>query len=270
MTHTEIGEIDLAGLSILVTRPMRQQQSLCGKIIAAGGKPISFPLIDISPLEDSSEIRAAKQAIQDLDQFSALIFVSSNAASFGGELIDNYWPQFPVGVEVIAIGKTTAEAIGARLTCRVTNPDQGSDSEAVLALPVLQAVANKKIGIVRGQGGRELLATTLQERGAEVCYIEVYRRVSVPHTAAEISAIVNENSCDVITVHSGESLQILADQSGDNIDQITLLPLLVPSQRVAGQARQLGFTNVECTNGADDEAMLSTLQQLSSRADSIR
>ncbi|MCG8414120.1 MAG: uroporphyrinogen-III synthase [Pseudomonadales bacterium] len=270
MTLTDIRELDLSGLSILVTRPLRQQQSLCEKIAAAGGKPLSFPLIEIASLKESNEIDAAKQAVQDLDQFDVLVFVSSNAAKLGADLINDYWPQFPVGVEVIAIGKTTAETITAQLTCQVVCPDQGSDSEAVLALPGLQTVANKRVGIFRGQGGRELLAATLQERGADVQYIEVYRRVPIPHSAAEISAKLRENSCDVITVHSGESLQILVDQSGDNIKQITLLPLVVPSQRVARQAQQLGFEKVECANGADDDAMLNTLQQLSSRADNTR
>lgn len=263
MSGAEAQEGKLDGLSVLITRPSLQQHSLSEKISSAGGKPLSLPLIEIVALENSSEIDSTRRAVQDLDRFSLLIFVSSNAAQIGGELINDYWPQFPVGIEVIAIGKTTADTVIRQLACSVTSPEQGSDSEAVLALPLLQTVTDKRIAIFRGKGGRELLANTLRERGAEVAYIEVYSRKPVSYSPTEIMTFLSENACDVITVHSGESLQNLVEQSADNINQITLLPLVVPSQRIAEQARQIGFAEVICANGADDEAMLEALQQLS-------
>ncbi|WP_296815495.1 uroporphyrinogen-III synthase [Thiobacillus sp.] len=61
----------------------------------------------------------------------------------------------------------------------VVTPD-GQDSEAVLALPQLQAVAGRQVVIVRGVGGRALMADTLRARGADVHFMECYRR-TCPH-----------------------------------------------------------------------------------------
>ena len=261
MTGTAV-DTSLAGCKVLITRPLRQQQSLGRKIRAAGGVPVSLPLLDIVPLTDAAELAAVRHWIQHLEHFDVLLFVSSNAARYGAELIRQHWPRLPTGIDVIAIGKTTARTVTAALACPVTHPSQGADSEAVLALPMLQQVAGKQVGIVRGQGGRELLADTLGQRGAAVHYLEVYRRQAITRSATEIARLLAANGCDIITAHSGESLQILMDQSRDNIRQITLLPLVVPSARVAEQAQQFGFAQVINAHGADDESILQTLRQL--------
>ena len=50
------------------------------------------------------------------------------------------------------------------------------NSEGLLALMPLQNVAGKRIAIIRGDSGRDLLRDALIQRGAEVKYLEVYRK----------------------------------------------------------------------------------------------
>jgi uroporphyrinogen-III synthase len=153
------------------------------------------------------------------------------------------------------------------LACEVICPEAGSDSEAVLAIPELQQLADKRIAIFRGQGGRELLADTLRERGARVDYIEVYRRERVQHDAADVAAFATPDKIDAITVHSGESLQTLAGLLGAACKSILTIPIVVPSMRVAKQAGQSGFKQVVNAHGADDASMIKALERIHSNAD---
>ncbi len=255
-------ERSLVNRRILITRPVQQQQSLQNAIQQCGGSVASLPLLTIEGIVDSEVLQRARTLVQDLDQFHIVIFISSNAVSFGGDLIDDFWPQFPVGISVIAIGESTAQAASTRFACDVIRPTQGSDSEAVLALPALQGVRDKRIAIVRGRGGRELLASSLRERGARVDYIEVYERNASNVDPAALSVLVEEQGIDAITVHSGESLNRLIAVSADNIDKVTLIPLIVPSLRIADQAREAGFQQVINAVGADDGAMIKALSEL--------
>ncbi|MCY4264883.1 MAG: uroporphyrinogen-III synthase [Gammaproteobacteria bacterium] len=253
----------LSGVSVLITRPLPQQTGLSEKITAAGGVPVAFPLLNIQPFFGSQAGAKARDQIQALDQYDFLIFVSHNAANLAGQLINKYWSQLPFDLQLIAIGRTTANTLNLVLNIQAICPSMGADSESVLALSALQDVVGKRIGIVRGQGGRELLATILTERGAVVDYIEVYSRQRVAHDQAEITKL--EHCCDMITVHNGESLKILTEICAKNMSQISLLPLVVPSQRILIQARQQGFSVVNDAGGADDQSMLDALKQLALR-----
>ena len=270
MPASSQSEGPLSGLSVLITRPLPQQAGLSDGISAAGGQAVAFPLIDIVPLDTADAGADALDQIRNLDRFDILIFVSSNAARIGGQLINDNWQRLPATLELVAVGNTTAETVFSMLGTAVLSPAQGSDSEAVLALPLLQAVTGKRIGIVRGQGGRELLASTLAGRGAEVRYLEVYSRQRIFHNRARISPLLGAQGCDIVTVSSGESLRILMELFADNITRISLLPLVVPSRRIEDLARHLGFADVTNAGGADDEAMLSALRLLALRDDNRR
>tara|TARA_B110000444_G_scaffold257116_1_gene294920 strand:- start:755 stop:1543 length:789 start_codon:yes stop_codon:yes gene_type:complete len=253
----------LSGLTVLVTRPSNQIERLCKAIESCGAKTLSLPLIEIKPLVDAKAIQDLKDKVLELDSYRSLIFVSNNAVSFGGEVINNYWPQFPIGVDVIAVGPTTAKAASERLGCEVIQPSDGMTSEDILSLPQLADVGEQKIGIVRGQGGRELLADTLRERGAEVDYLEAYSRTPIKYTTVDFCKKIQDAGVNVLTVSSGESLDRLTHLLVDNKEMMRKLSLLAPSERVAAQAREAGYQRVHNASGADPLSFVNALGELS-------
>jgi len=252
----------LSGLNVLITRPANQADTLRRAIEAAGAEVLSLPLIEIKALVDKAAIQDLKNKILQLDSYQALIFVSNNAVSYGAELINNFWPQFPVGIDVIAVGPTTAEAARKQLGCEVLQPSGGMTSEDILRLPALQDVAGKKVAIVRGQGGRELLAETLRERGASVDYLEAYSRSPVEYASADFCEKLQAAAVNVLTVSSGESLDRLTRLLADNREGMQQLALVVPSQRVERQAIEAGYRRVLNACGADPSSFVDALGEL--------
>lgn len=253
----------LSGLTVLITRPSNQVDGMQRAMESKGAKVLSLPLIEIRSLENSQAIQDLKDKVLQLDSYQSLIFVSNNAVNFGGEVINNFWPQFPVGIDVIAIGPTTAEAARERLECEVIQPNSGMTSEDILRLSQLQDVDEKKIAIVRGQGGRELLADTLRERGAIVDYFEAYTRIPVNYERTVFCAKLQSAGVNILTVSSGESLDRLTDLLADNREMMQQLSLIVPSQRVSEQATRAGYEQVHNAGGADLLSFLSALDELS-------
>ena len=252
----------LSGLTVLITRPSNQVDSMRRAIESEGAKVLSLPLIEIKALNDAQAIRDLKDKVLQLDSYQTLIFVSNNAVAFGGEVINDYWPQFPLKVDVIAVGPTTAKAATERLACEVIQPSSGMTSEDILRLPQLQDVSEKKVGIVRGQGGRELLADTLRERGAIVDYLEAYSRTPVDYTSADFCNRLHRAGVNVLTVSSGESLDRLTHLLAGNRKMLQHLNLLVPSERVGRQAEKAGYQQVHNASGADPLSFVSALGEL--------
>lgn len=262
-------QTSLEHLGVLVTRPEAQQQALNEAIAAGGGRSVSFPLLQIEAIEDQAAQSRLRRQVENLDNYDLLIFISTNAARYGSELIDSYWPQFPVGVQVLAVGPSTAAAVSAHLHCAVISSPAGMASEDLLGLPELQDVDGKKVALFRGEGGRELLAGTLRERGAQVDYFEVYRRRPVHYPEQALVNKITTQGVNVITAFSAESLDRLLELAPDSDGRARLLalPLVVPSQRVAELAAASGFSSVYNANGATTEASIAALQKIAAGAD---
>jgi uroporphyrinogen-III synthase len=167
----------------------------------------------------------------------------------------------PLRLPALTIHDNSADPALCRRLGR--DPDlvpQGSfDSESLLALEPLQHVSGKRIVIFRGNGGRELLADTLRQRGARVDYAEVYRR-GPPPPPADTEWL---QKTDIITLTSSEALHNLVTMTPATArDALYDKPLVVISERSAQLARQLGFRqSVLLTPRACDEAIIATLMQ---------
>ena len=256
----------LTGLRVLVTRPHHQASKLLQALRSQGAEPIAFPLLKISPITESdANYHRLKQQIIDLDHFQHLIFVSPNAVHNGYNWIDQYWPQLPIGIKWLAIGKQSANALSNYGIDAYHSP-LGYDSETLLASPVLNNISGEKVLIMRGEGGREKLAEELRARGAEVSYAELYRREQPTYKDGEVAEALYKNKLDAILISSGEGLHNLmsiakGSQQQFSTDSLLKCHLIVPSERIKHDAESAGFTRITTAAGPDDQSMITALLQ---------
>jgi len=258
----------LQGCSVVVTRPAAQAQGLAELIENAGGRAIKFPVLKITDTDNKSDL---DKLIQDIAHYSILIFISPNAVNYGlGYLLQH--TRIPDECQIATVGKGSA-ACATQLLQRdidivptaFDGQSGGYNTESLLALAELQSVKNKKIAILRGNGGRELLADTLRERGALVSYINTYTR-SIPDDAAcekrlsnllsRFKEMESENSL-CVTITSGESLKnFLTLLDGNTPEWLNKVQLIVINTRLVAIAKQLGFKNDPIVaDNASDQAL---------------
>ncbi len=209
--------------TVLLTQRSRQRAALTAALGAAGFTVFERPLIEV---ERSTLAPAATQSMP-----TRLIFVSPAAAEHGVPQLPPTWRELPR----LAVGAATAEAL-TEVGWPQTPSPASENSEGLLALPVLATVAGEQIAIVRGDGGRELLADTLRQRGADVRYLEVYRKCPLKPDQVEELRAFTANPLTVV-LSSVEALSRLC--AIIPADRLRALTLVVTSTRIAEQAAGL-------------------------------
>ena len=240
----------LAGRSIVVTRPQAQAAPLAEAIAAAGGIPLIFPLLEISSASDPQPLA---EAVARLADYGLAIFISPNAVDYALPAILAR-RQWPAGLLPAAVGQGTVKALVAHDVNGCIAPTERFDSETLLSLPELAAeqVRGKRVAIFRGDGGRELLADTLRQRGATVDCITCYRRSGPTKGALPLLKAWRAGQLAALTVSSSEGLRYLVDLlDAEGRAFLQRTPLFVPHARIAENARALGLSNILLTAAAD-------------------
>jgi uroporphyrinogen-III synthase len=239
----------LNGLKVLVTRPEGQAGTLTAAIIDCGGQVERLPLLAIQPSVDQT----ARRKLENAFEFNDLVFVSPNAVRYSVEHLKKGAGR------VIAIGEGTA-ALLENQGIRVDLVPRRSTSEGLLEDERLGTMHGRKVLVVRGRGGRELLADNLRRLGAEVEYAEVYRREPPPPPSPELLAAWRDR-VDVMIVTSDQMLKNLVELTG--FDQNVLsTPLIVISERLQNSADRLGFMHIlRASNPYTDDLLEALCQQ---------
>jgi len=246
----------LTGIGVLVTRPEHQASHLCQLIEAEGGAAVRYPAIVIKPRPDRAAVRAA---IGPADRYDLVVFVSANAVRYGADILDQR-SDLPVA----AIGQATAAALNAAGYRVSLVPDEGSDSEALLAMPQLADMSGQRVLIVRGSGGRNLLQEVMSGRGALVQHAEVYtREAAYPsmERKAEVETLWRQGGISVYTATSVELLEALVGIVTPRCRELMHSTALVTgSGRVADTASRLGIGSpILLADSPDDSALVGAL-----------
>ncbi|MES2263262.1 MAG: uroporphyrinogen-III synthase [Pseudomonadota bacterium] len=251
--------------TVVITRPLAQAQPLAGRV-AALGRPVEvLPLLDISPLPDTAPLQAV---LAELADYALVAFVSPNAidAAFA------HIRQWPAGVTAAVVGDGSRAALAAHGVtpdnARIVSPldSARSDSEHLLQALDLPALRGRRVLIVRGESGRELMGDGFRAAGAHVTVVAAYRRsvpALTPALGATLQRLLAQRADWIIT--SSEALRGLLhllgqlDDGAAAVVQMQQQHLIVPHARIAETANQLGFHRITLT-GSGDERLLAALQ----------
>ncbi len=250
----------LANKGIAITRPVDQAQKLNALVCAEGGTPISFSLIEITTLKDYTRF---SQTIAPLAAFDWAVFISSNAVQNAMPRVIKQFGGIPKNLKFAAIGPATAAELGEFGVDDVLTSQGRFDSEALLALPEMQAVNGQNIMLFRGVGGRELLAGTFKARGAKVTFAESYRRINPQTNCLTLEQLWQKQQLHAIVVTSSEAmrylLQMACNPQDNSASQWLKNSLLcVNHARVAEPALALDL-QVKVADAPGDAAMLDLL-----------
>ena len=245
-----VTKVSLDGLKVLITRPQQQAKPLSDQVNKAGGQAIVFPVVDIVsvPPEQWPSLNLSEQTM--------IIFVSRNAVT---NFVSGLTQPLPEETVLVAVGTGTADSM-RKLGLRVDiQPPQSTGSEGLLAMPEFQQLDEQNVLIVRGNGGRELLADTLNARGANIRYIEVYER-TLPTPDKSQCQLALTADCVVCTSVGGvENLTLLLH---DGLMSLLAKPLVVVSDRIKHYALSRGFGRVEVADESSDRAVMQQLMEL--------
>ncbi len=246
----------LTGIGVLVTRPEHQAAHLCQLIEAEGGAAVRYPALVIRPRPDRAAVRAA---VGPADRYDLVVFASANAVRFGADILGQRRD-----VEIAAIGQATAAALIAAGFHVSVMPEEGADSESLLAMPRLADLHGQRVLIVRGSGGRELLFEAMTARGAQVQYAEVYvREAAYPsmERKAEVEQLWRQGGISVYGAGSVETLEALIGIVTPRCRELMHSTALVTgAPRVAEAAARLGLGSpVVLADAPDDGALVRAL-----------
>lgn len=168
---------------MLVTRPQPQADEWVARLNALGLQAHALPLLGIA---DAADTAALQQAQQSLAEHALVMFVSPSAVErfFAAARSSAWLAEWPATTLAGSTGPGTEAALlkaGVPPSCIVTPPvaEGRFDSEALWQqLEVRRPWQGACALIVRGDGGRDWLADTLRQHGAQVHFVEAYRRTA--------------------------------------------------------------------------------------------
>ena len=239
----------LFGKKVLITRSRTQASRLRTLLEEQGAEPLELPSIEISSLEEYTELDTtlARYGLLPFDSpFGTiskywLIFSSTNAVEAVFDRLETHGldARVLIGATIGAIGPATAAALAQR----GIKPDfvpRTSVSEAVVKELSEREWYSVPVLLPGADIGRDVLAKGLADLGAKVERVTAYRTVT-PSDAGQKARKLLTQGVDVITFTSSSTVRNLMEiLDGDkSMLESSLIACIGPV--TAGTAKELGL-----------------------------
>lgn len=235
----ELGWFDrrpLFGKRIVVTRARSQAASLSDRLAAAGATVIEMPASRIEPLDPAP----LRDALERLTAFGWVAFTSQNAVRlFWSALRESGRDARALcGAKLAAVGPATADALLERGLAVDVAPDRFVAEALLDAMRGRRDVSGARVLYATAQGARETLQAGLQDLGATVERIELYRSAVDGTGAAELRQRLLSEGADLVTFTSASSVTNFVAAVGDDAaacaPAASIGPITTTAARAAG------------------------------------
>jgi uroporphyrinogen-III synthase len=239
---------------ILILRPVQQATATIDAINGQGWHAIHFPTVVITPAASFDSARA----LEIINSADWIIFISQNAVLHFLELCNDTSIR---NKKIAAVGHATAQLLQENGLDILIQPRHDFSSEGLLDSADLSTVSGQNIVIVRGNGGREMLAEAFRERGASVNYLEVYERQLADSDPAQLLPLWPEN-IRVIVATSNQLLDNLVTLCRDLLgDRLFHKPVVVLSERMRLHAHKIGFRKIWLAERSSNDEIIKTIDR---------
>ncbi len=239
--------------TLVVTRPQPQADAWVERLAALGCPAVALPLLVIEP--QPAFAPAVARAWSTLAERRLVMFVSPNAVLqfFAQAPSGSAWPKV---TRAAATGPGTVAALRSQGLDEAQILSPSSDSAQFDAETLWQQRLadldwrGQKALIVRGEDGRDWLASTLKAAGAEVELLAAYRRVGPAWGAAALALLARIEAAPAQHAwqfSSSEAVRHLATWIAVQPTPhpgLLAAPALATHPRIAETARACGWSTV--------------------------
>jgi uroporphyrinogen III methyltransferase/synthase len=234
----------LFGKRVLVTRTRHQASGLSRALAAQGAEAVELPTIEIVPAYDERELA---EAIDDLRSagYAWVVFTSANAVElFAGHLRNAGLDARAFSrARIAAIGPGTAEAL-AREGLRPDLVPSRFIAEGLIEAFAPRVMRGQRVLLPRAEGAREVLVDGLQEMGAHVHELTLYRSAVPRQPDAEGLRRLRAGEIDAVAFASSSSVRNLISmlaEAGGSIDVLRGVLIAAIGPVTAGAVREAGL-----------------------------
>jgi uroporphyrinogen III methyltransferase/synthase len=224
----------LFGKRIVVTRARSQAASLSERLTAAGAQVIEMPATRIEAMDAS----VLEGVIAQLSQYGWIVFTSQNAVRIFWDALreQSLDARALTGVKIAAVGPATAGALLDRGLAVDVAPDRFVAEALLDALRDRRDVRGVRVLYAAAEGAREVLQQGLEELGAVVDRVELYRSVRDGEGAERLRALLLDGQADLVTFTSASSVNAFVEAVGEEASR--RVPAATIGPITANEARQ--------------------------------
>lgn len=246
-------------MNVLITRPDHRGQELVELLNQHQIFAIHQPLFTI---EAGAELPQLPSVMSRLNAGDYVFAVSKHAIDFASETLIQTGFHYRTDLKYFAVGRHSAAYFSAKTENPTYYPISSENSEGLLELPEMQILDGKNILILRAEKGRDFFAEQASLRGANIQYLECYRRQYLADSITEKMSLCKRAGIDSIIVTSTDILSTLYEQTAEDDRQWLIeCRLIVVSTRIAQLAYKLGWSRnkVLLSEKADNNSLLESV-----------